>query len=104
MQELLYVRFQSTCRDRTGVPAFEVHYLPVFSVYLQATPQTCLERIKQRARKEEAGVPLVSTFCSKSSTTVCKNSCVQGSIIATLKKMAELDKRHDIVCSSYTDS
>ena len=29
-------------------------------VYLQASPETCLRRIKNRARREEAGVPIVS--------------------------------------------
>ena len=30
-------------------------------VYLRASPETCLERIKKRARQEEARVPLVNT-------------------------------------------
>ncbi len=33
----------------------------MFAVYLRAPAETCYDRIKKRARKEESGVPFVST-------------------------------------------
>ena len=33
-------------------------------VYLQASPEACLERIKKRNREEESSVPLVSVLAA----------------------------------------
>ncbi len=59
---------------------FLTHFLRVligfYTVYLQTSPQTCYERLKQRCREEEKVIPLVSSCwvktehkCYKSKTT-----------------------------------